>query len=172
VPFQFSLHIVQAPGTKPEHVMFLAEGRHDPRPAFMLTLRDAIPRTGSIVAFNASFELSRLEECCEAMPKFSPWLKAVEGRVVDLLGPFRSFDYYHPEQNGSTSMKAVLPAMTGKGYDGLAIQEGGTASNEFLRVTLGDVEEAERRRVREQLEQYCGRDTEGMIWITDALRRI
>jgi uncharacterized membrane protein YebE (DUF533 family) len=39
-------------------------------------------------------------------------------------------------------------------------------------VTFGDVEEAERRRVREELEKYCGRDTEGMIWIMDALRRI
>ena len=121
VPFQFSLHIVPAPKTKPEHIMFLAEGRRDPRPEFMLKLRDAIPRTGSIVAFNASFELSRMNECCAAMPKFSPWLKTVEGRVVDLLGPFRSFDYYHPEQHGSASMKAVLPALTGKGYEGLAI---------------------------------------------------
>jgi hypothetical protein len=172
VPFQFSLHIVRAPGIKPEHSMFLAEGRHDPRTEFMLTLRDALPRTGSIVAFHASFELSRLTECCEAMPKFSPWLKAVEGRVIDLLGPFRSFDYYHPEQHGSASMKAVLPALTRKGYEGLAIQEGDTASKEFLRVTFGEVEGAERRRVREQLEQYCGRDTEGMIWITDALSRI
>ena len=121
VPFQFSLHIVPAPKTKPEHIMFLAEGRRDPRPEFMLKLRDAIPRTGSIVAFNASIELSRMNECCAAMPKFSPWLKTVEGRVVDLLGPFRSFDYYHPEQHGSASMKAVLPALTGKGYEGLAI---------------------------------------------------
>ena len=172
VPFQFSLHTVRASGAKPEHIMFLAEGRHDPRPAFMLKLRDAIARTGSIVAYNAPFEQSRLKECCEAMPKFAPWLKTVEGRVVDLLGPFRSFHYYHPEQHGSASMKAVLPALTGKGYEGLEIQEGGTASNEFLRVTFGDVSAEERCRVRQQLEEYCGRDTEGMVWITDALRRI
>jgi hypothetical protein len=89
-----------------------------------------------------------------------------------LLGPFRSFDYYHPDQHGSASMKAVLPALTGKGYEGLEIQEGSTASNEFLRVTFGDVTDEERRRVRQQLEEYCGRDTEGMIWITDALGRI
>jgi len=171
VPFQFSLHTVRASGAKPEHSMFLAEGRHDPRPAFMLKLRDAVSRTGSIVAYNAPFELGRLKECCEAMPNFSPWLKAVEGRVVDLLGPFRSFYYYHPDQHGSAGMKAVLPALTGKGYEGLEIQEGGTASNEFLRVTFGDLPAEERRRVREQLEEYCGRDTEGMIWITDALRR-
>ncbi len=68
-------------------------------------------------------------------------------------------------------MKAVLPALTGKGYEGLAIQEGGAASREFLRVTFGDVPEAERQRIRQQLEEYCGQDTEGMIWITDALRR-
>ena len=172
VPFQFSLHIVPAAGVEMEHVMFLAEGHHDPRPAFMLKLRDSLPRTGSIVAYNAPFELSRLKECCEAMPKFTPWLKTVETRVVDLLDPFRSFEYYHPKQHGSASMKAVLPALTGKGYEGLAIQEGSTASNEFLRVTFGDVDEEERSRVRRQLGDYCGRDTEGMVWITDALRHI
>ena len=171
VPFQFSLHVVRMPGAKPEHVMYLAEGRHDPRPAFMLKLRNALGCTGSIVAFNAPFELGRLKECCEVMPHFSAWLKGIEGRVVDLLAPFKGFAYYHPEQQGSASMKAVLPALTGRGYEELEIQEGGTASLEFLRVTFGEVTETERQRVRQALEQYCGRDTEGMIWIVNALRR-
>jgi len=48
-------------------------------------------------------------------------------------------------------MKAVLPALTGTGYDHLAIQEGGAASREFLRVTYGQVTDAERRRVRKDL---------------------
>ena len=104
------------------------------------------------------------------MPNFSAWLKSVEGWVVDLLEPFRSFDLYDPIQGGGASMKAVLPALTGKGYEGLAIQEGGMASREFLRVTFGDVAAEERKRVRQELEAYCGQDTEGMIWITGALR--
>jgi len=37
---------------------------------------------------------------------------------------------------------------------------------------FGDVPEAERRKVRDQLERYCGQDTEGMIWIVEALRRL
>ena len=41
-----------------------------------------------------------------------------------------------------------------------------------LRVHFGDVPEAERQRVREQLERYCGQDTEGMIWIVDALQNL
>ena len=67
-------------------------------------------------------------------------------------------------------MKMVLPALTGKGYEDLEIQEGGAASREFLRVTFGDVSESERKRVRKALDEYCGRDTEGMVWILDALR--
>jgi hypothetical protein len=45
-----------------------------------------------------------------------------------------------------------------------------SASREFLRVTFTDVSESERKRVRRALEKYCGQDTEGMVWILDALR--
>lgn len=41
-------------------------------------------------------------------------------------------------------MKSVLPALTGKDYASLEIQEGAAASREFLRVTFGDVTESER----------------------------
>ena len=69
-----------------------------------------------------------------------------ETAIVDLLLPFRGFRYYHPQQHGSASMKAVLPALTGQGYENLTIQEGGAASREYLRVTHGRVTAAERRR--------------------------
>lgn len=169
IPFQFSCHVVGTAGAKPEHHQFLAEGKGDPRPAFMLALREAIGPQGSIVVYNASFEKSRLSECVEAMPSFAKWLASIDNRFVDLLVPFRNFDYYHPDQAGSASMKAVLPALTGRGYEGLDIQEGESASREFLRVMFGDVSEKERQAVRRQLEEYCGQDTEGMIWIVDRL---
>ena len=92
--------------------------------------------------------------------------------MVDLLLPFRGFRYYHLAQNGSASMKAVLPALTGRGYDQMDIQEGGAASREFLRVTFGDVSAAERAKVRKQLEEYCGLDTGGMASIVRELQRL
>ena len=125
-----------------------------------------------MVVYNAAFEKARLNECCELMPGFKAWNRKIERRIVDLLLPFRGFRYYHPQQDGSASMKAVLPVLTGHSYADLEIQEGGTASMEFLRVTFGDVAEAERRKVRKQLERYCGQDTEGMIWIVEALERL
>jgi hypothetical protein len=172
IPFQFSLHVVGAPGSQPEHHMFLADGRADPRQEFLQRLRDWLPDAGSIVAYNAQFELGRLRECCEFLPEFTPWLAGIEDRFVDLLKPFRAFRYHHPDQHGSASMKSVLPALTGKGYDHLGIREGGTASLEFLRVTFADVEQADRQRVRRQLEEYCGQDTAGMVWMVDALRKL
>ena len=176
IPFQYSLHIVRQPGGKssfdPEHHSFLAEGTADPRPEFMRQLREALPATGSVVTYNASFENSRLKECCEVLPEFKPWLQKVTPRVVDLLLPFRGFRYHHQDQNGSNSMKAVLPALTGTGYEKLAIQEGGAASREFLRVTFGDVTAAERSRVRRDLEEYCGLDTLGMVQIVDRLKQL
>ena len=153
VPFQFSLHVVPSAGAKPEHLGFLADGRSDPRPEFMRRLRAVLPETGSVVVYNAGFERSRLDECCEFLLEFKPWNRRLQRRMVDLLLPFRGFRYYHPAQRGSASMKAVLPALTGRGYEHLAIQEGGTASLEFLRVTFDDVAEDERQRVRRQLEK-------------------
>ena len=172
IPFQFSLHVVREVGTQPEHRKFLAEGRSDPRPEFMRQLKSAFEPAGSVVVFNATFEKGRLKECADALPEYKSWVEATKKRMVDLLIPFRAFNYYHPNQCGSASMKSVLPAMTGKDYSSLEIQEGNVAGQEFFRVTFSDVTEPERQRVRRALDLYCGQDTEGMVWILDALRRL
>jgi hypothetical protein len=170
IPFQFSLHIVRENGAKPAHRKYLAEGKNDPRTEFMRQLKSAVESAGSILVFNATFEKQRLKECAAFLPESEKWVAAVNNRIVDMLNPFKAFNFYHPDQNGSASMKNVLPALTGKDYGHLEIQEGGTASREFVRVTFGDVSESERKRVCKALENYCGQDTEGMVWILDALR--
>jgi len=136
----------------------------------MRRLKSAVEPSGSIVVFNAAFEKSRMKECAVILPEYEEWVAAVNHRIVDLLNPFKAFNFYHPDQCGSASMKQVLPALTGKDYASLEIQAGGAASREFLRVTFGDVGESERKRVRRALDLYCGQDTEGMVWILDALK--
>ncbi len=138
----------------------------------MRQLRTALPEIGSVVTYNASFETARLKEACELLPDFKPWCRKVTPRIVDLLLPFRGFRYYHPQQHGSASMKAVLPALTGQGYEHLTVQEGGTASREFLRMTYGQVTAAERLRVRRHLKEYCGLDTMGMVLIQRGLEKL
>jgi len=172
VPFQFSLHRQSAPGAAPEHHGFLADGRVDPRPEFLNRLRDCIGDQGTVVVYNATFEKAVLDKLAQAFPEHAGWIVNVKRRIVDLLKPFQNFSYYHPDQHGSASIKSVLPVLTGRSYADLEIQEGGQASLEFLRIHFGDVLEAERLKVREQLERYCGQDTEGMIWIVEAIQRL
>jgi hypothetical protein len=169
VPFQFSLHIV---GDKTEHFSFLAEGKGDPRQKFTAELKKALGSEGSIVVYNESFEKNILKQLAQALPENRGWIESANERIVDLLAPFREFHYHHPKQRGSASLKKVLPALTGKGYADLEIGNGDDASTSFMRITFGDIDKEEAKKVRENLEKYCALDTEGMIWIVEELERI
>ena len=173
VPFQYSLHVIRSAKSRPEHYGFLSDGTADPRPIILEQLAARLGDTGSIVSYNASFEKGTLKNCSDVYEKYSKWYEGIEGRIIDLLEPFRSFAYYHPGQHGTASIKAVLPALTGKGYENLAIAEGGTASEEYLRVTFGEnVEPEDKRKVYVQLEEYCKLDTQAMVDVLGELRRI
>lgn len=169
IPSQFSLHIAKTLDDKPEHHSWLWDGTGDPRAGVLKQLRQLLGNSGSIVAYNASFEKKVLTSCVEEYPEYSDWLGSIIVRVKDLLTPFKNFDVYYPCQHGTASMKAVLPALTGKTYENLAIHEGGQASGEFMRVTFGKVSDADRQQVLRNLEEYCGQDTLGML---DILQRL
>jgi len=172
IPFQFSLHIMEKENAKPRHYSFLAEGTEDPKLELLSQLKKVLSEQGSITVYNQAFEKSVLKELGEAFPEYSDWVESVCSRIVDLLIPFRSFYYYHPLQRGSASLKNVLPALTGKSYEGMEIDNGEDASIAYQAVTYGDVPEEVRVKIREDLEKYCGLDTEGMMWIVNRLREI
>ncbi len=172
VPFQFSVHVVRDKLSKPEHYSYLTGGIGDPRPGLLTALQKVLGDSGSIIAYNKGFEEGILRDVSAALPEYSGWIGQVCSRLVDLLGPFRSFYYYHPTQKGSASLKAVMPAITGRGYDDLDIFDGQVASTAFLAAVYGEVPEADRTKIMSDLEHYCGRDTEGMIWIIERLEEI
>jgi hypothetical protein len=171
VPFQFSLHVIRKDGASPEHFSFLASGTDDPRPKFLIELKKLLGNTGSVIVYNQGFEESILNELAQAFPEYESWVRQVCDRFVDLLTPFRKFYYYHSIQKGSASLKSVLPALTGKSYEGMGITDGGAASVAFQTITYGEVAEEVRSKVRANLELYCSLDTEGMLWIIDRLRQ-
>jgi hypothetical protein len=172
IPFQFSVHVVKNEQSPPAHYSFLASSTDDPRPALLTELQKVLGDSGSIIAYNKGFEEGILRDLAEAFPEYNDWIDQVCGRLVDLLVPFRNFDYYHPAQKGSASLKAVLPAITGRGYEDLDISDGQLASITFLAATYGDMPKEEKGKVMSDLEEYCGRDTEGMIWIVERLREL
>ncbi|MBI4441649.1 DUF2779 domain-containing protein [Candidatus Woesearchaeota archaeon] len=168
VPFQLSLHIIQQPGSTPDHVAFLADSPEDPRRAVVDTLR-AIRSTGTVLAYNKMFEQGILRDLLDTYPE-EKWLASVIERLDDLLIPFRNFWYYHPAQHGSCSIKAVLPALTGKSYNHLEVSKGDQAAREFLQMTYK--ERKQNPSLRKALLMYCKQDTEGMIALLHCLEQV
>ena len=175
IPFQFSLHIQTAPDQDPEdiaHHSWIWDGNGDPRVELLNRLADLLGSVGSIIVYNAQFERMILRQAVNVSPTLEDWLTGILGRFVDLLEPFRSFQYYHPNQHGSASIKSVLPALTGKSYEGMGISNGTMASSEFARVMFTAAGRKDRDKVIAQLEEYCGLDTIGMVEIVGRLREM
>lgn len=172
MPFQFSLHIVRNDVSAPVHHSFLADGMEDPRPQILLELQRLLGSEGSVIAYNAGFEEGVLKELVEAFPEYTDWLEGILPRMVDLLFPFTNFHYYNASQKDTASLKKVLPAVTGKGYEEMGIGAGMDASIAYGRIMYGNATEEEIAKVRADLLKYCKLDTEGMIWVVDKLREL
>ena len=88
--------------------------------------------------------------------------------MVDLIVPFRSRSYYHPDFEGSASIKNVLPVLVPElSYSALDIQEGGTASLVYSQLKFQD--EGTRLVQCQQLLDYCCLDTLAMVRIWEKL---
>ena len=177
VPFQFSLHIIEKKGAKAKHHSFIAKGSDDPRPEFLKVLKKELRTKGNIIVYNQSFEQTVLKKLAEYYPLCQKWVDSVVERMIDLLTPFRNFAYYNPKQKGSASIKYVLPVLTGATYEDFEIANGSEASLSYLFITHGNYDGAaatpeEIKKIRADLEKYCGQDTEGMIWILKKLKKL
>ena len=172
VPFQFSLHIAKKESGKPEYHAFLYDGNGDPREDFVLALKKVIGEKGTVLVYNQSFEIGRLKELAEHFPEHKKWIDNVLKRIVDLLVPFREFSYYNPKQQGSASIKEVLPAITGKSYKGMEIGDGGTASAEFFKMAYENCSEEEKKKIRDNLLKYCELDTLAEVMIVEQLAKL
>lgn len=170
VPFQYVVYRQESETAKPEHFSFLSPDGDDPRLRVLAQLKELFGEEGSVIAYSAQFEKSRLKTAAQAFPEYREWVERLLDRFVDLLEPFQKFYYYHPAQKGRASLKNVLPALTGRGYGSLEIAEGGSAAAEFYRTTFGNVSQEERQKVRLALEIYCDQDTHGMVEILNFLR--
>ena len=126
---------------------------------------------GDVVVFNQAFEKTRLKEIARDFPQYALEIEDIILRLVDLMKPFQSRQYYDPEQRGSYSIKKVLPSLVpGFSYDGLNISDGGMASVTFR--NLYHEKDAEKtEEIRKDLLAYCKMDTLAMVRIYERLVR-
>ena len=171
MPFQFSLHIQNEPLGGLEHFEWIGDHKDDPRKEIAEKMLEWIPPTGTIIAYNQSFEMNCIKELAKFNPELSDQLLALNDRFIDLITPFRKGYYYHPKFKGSFSIKKVLPALcpndSSLNYDSLNIKGGGEASVAYKKFNkLTDVEIQSYRR---DLFAYCKLDTLAMVKILEQL---
>ena len=167
VPFQFSAHIEKRNGTI-EHREYLSLDGADPRRACAEALVRKLPARGAVIAYNASFERTQLLGLAHAFNDLADELRAIADRLVD-LHPVARAHWYHRDQRGSWSIKAVLPTVSDLDYSSLEVADGGSAQEAYLEAICPGCSDDRRSAIRQALKEYCKRDTEAMIVVARTL---
>lgn len=167
IPVQWSNHIEQESGEL-AHQEFLHSDPSEPRKRWAEALIESLGEQGSIVVYS-SYEEAMMRQLIEAFPEFHSAFKAILKRLWD-LHPVIKEHYYHPDFQGSYSIKSVLPAVVPSlGYGDLAIREGGQAASEYYRMVFVETDWIEQATIKEALLRYCARDTVAMVELRKAL---
>lgn len=168
IPFQFSVHRLSRTG-KLEHRPFLDLTSEDPSLGFAKALVVACGETGPIFVYNAAFESSRIRELAARFPGLGAPLLALITRIVDLL-PVARNHYYHPDQEGSWSIKAVLPSICPDlDYAKLdGVQNGGMAMEAFAEAVNAGTAPERKAEIERQLQAYCALDTLALVRLWSA----
>jgi len=162
VPFQFSLHIEEE-AVALIHKEFLCLGPVDPRRLCAEALLGAVPKEGAIIAYNASFERTCVKQLAALFPDLREDLEALANRIVDLL-PVTRKHWYHREQRGSWSIKAVLPTITQEsGYEALSVADGSAAQVAYLEASCPECDPERKEQIARDLREYCALDTRAMV---------
>jgi len=166
IPFQWSDHILSVEGDI-EHREYICEEDKDPRENFARTLLDTLGNKGTIFIYT-SYEKRIINELAEFLPGLSDALLALQDRFKDLQAITKKH-FYMSEFHGSFSLKSVLPALIhDMSYKDMAVQEGGQASLEYLRMLDPSTADEEKKKIKGDLLTYCGYDTLAMVKIRDA----
>ena len=167
IPFQWSHHILGKDNTLDRQEYLCMEDK-DPRAEFAQTLLSTLGETGTIFIW-APYEKRIISDLSESIPHLDLELNALLPRLNDLNAIIRK-NYYHRNFNGSFSLKAILPALVpDMDYAALEIQEGATASLEYLRFLNAKTPIGEKENIKSNLLAYCRLDTLAMVRIREVL---
>jgi hypothetical protein len=152
-----------------EHFEFLAVNERDPRRDFFESLSGAVGDRGQIIAYNAAFETQRLDDLARWFPEYQTRVDEIKSRVWDLL-PFVRRNVYHPDFQGSFSLKSVLPAFLPElTYKDMEVGNGEEAGIAWERMLSADTSVAEKARLRRALLAYCRQDTWALVALLDVI---
>jgi hypothetical protein len=161
--FQFSLHSLSATSHL-SHAAFLDLSGKDPAESLAAALILHCGDHGPVFAYNAGFERGRIASLADRFAYKSAELWAIHARMVDLM-PIAKKHYYHPSQQGSWSLKRVLPAVVPElSYDALdGVADGGMAMEVYHEAIHTDTSAERKAQIEQELLVYCKLDTYALV---------
>ena len=166
IPFQWSLHHLDSNGNV-NHWEFLATEKKDYRKDCIEKLINIVSKDSSkIVVYNQSFEKSILKQLGDIFPELVEFTNDIINRVIDLK-VFINDNYYHPDFQGSYSLKKVLPALLPKEkkYNEGEVSDGEQAQESFYNLLFVEKNLENKKIITQNLLDYCKKDTESLLLI-------
>lgn len=168
---QYSLHILSEDG-KIEHLECIYEGKECPLRYIIEQMLSDIGPTGTVLAWNKSFEMNVNKNAAESYPDLADKIMAINDRMEDLGDPFSKLYYRNRKFHCSWSIKKVLPVMCPEcSYKELPINHGDQASSEWLRMNSDETSAEEKAEIKHNLLKYCELDTWAMVRIWQELNK-
>jgi hypothetical protein len=165
---QFSIHHRDKIDGEYSHSEYLADATKDGERELAEKLIEALGSGGSIIVYS-QFEQTRIKALRDAFPDLAGALQAIIDRLQNLL-PVVEDHVYHPQFQGSFSIKKVLPALVPDlSYAGLEVRDGDTAITRFARMARGEIVGADIEATRRYLLEYCKLDTLAMLRLHETL---
>jgi Domain of unknown function(DUF2779) len=169
IPFQFSVHHLSDTGAL-AHTEFPDLTGNDPMLPFAQALIASCGTSGPIFVYSRAFEATRIKELAERFAEHATALLAINERLADLL-PIVAKHYYHPRQEGSWSIKKVLPAIAPDlDYTQLSgVKDGQMAMVAFQEAIDPATALTRKNEIRTQLSAYSRLDTFAMVRVWQLL---
>lgn len=190
--FMFSLHTqkdVNVCDFDQNHYTYLSKDTKDHREELIQSMIEHIDLSngGTVLVYNKSFEIGRIQELAEIFPEYSMQLEKIIDHIFDLMDLvntntklYQSLgfseeesklpNYYHNDLRGSYSIKKVLPLFSNLSYSQLEIQNGNQALEQY--ANYDTLEQEELEHVQEELIKYCKLDTWAMVVILQGLYKL
>ena len=164
IPFQWSCHVERKNGNVDHYEALFVDGEFPAR-RVAESLIEKLGRKGPILVYSG-YERTTLNRLIERYPEYTNDLNAIIKRLVDLL-PLTRANYYHSEQHGSWSMKQIIPTIAPElSYDNLeGVRHGDDAQYAFKQLIGNDLNDSEKVILKQQMLEYCARDTIGLLEI-------
>ena len=186
--FQFSLHIEKKPGVcdkQKDHYGYLAPDHKDHRLDLVKYMCELIPEDKMVLVYNDSFEKTRLKELAYIFPEYKDKLLKIRNNVFDLMNIIKTksslyeslgyskeeakmFNYYHPDMDGSFSIKKVLPLFSNLTYKGMEVANGVEAMVTY--ASFPKLLPLDYKHKYQKLVEYCMQDTYAMVEVLNGLK--